>query len=85
MIDAAALVVRTDSDGVTTLMLNRPEKLNAISPELSIALRAQIDALATDETVRCIVLSGAGLASRRNWPSRHLGLGACVGHVRPTS
>ncbi len=56
----AALVLREDADGVATLTLNRPEKLNAINIPLMIALREQVDALAEDESVACVVLTGAG-------------------------
>lgn len=46
--------------GVLTLTLNRPERRNAIDPELRDALAAAIDRAATDEVVRGIVLTGAG-------------------------
>jgi enoyl-CoA hydratase/carnithine racemase len=54
------LVIRTDEAGVATLTLNRPDKLNALNPALFIELRAHIDALAVDESVGCVVLTGAG-------------------------
>ncbi len=55
-----ALVVRDDRVGVSTLTLNRPAKLNALTPALFVELRAHVDALAGDETVGCVVLTGAG-------------------------
>ncbi len=55
-----ALVVRDDRVGVSTLTLNRPAKLNALTPALFVELRAHVDALARDETVGCVVLTGAG-------------------------
>ena len=54
------LVLRNDADGVATLTLNRPEKLNALNPPTFSALRAHLDAVAGDESVRCVVLTGAG-------------------------
>ena len=54
------LVLREDVEGVATLTLNRPDKLNAIDIPLMVALREQIDAIAGDEAVRCVVLTGAG-------------------------
>jgi enoyl-CoA hydratase/carnithine racemase len=54
------LVLRTDSDGVTTLTLNRPDKLNALIPAVFVELRTHIDAIAVDENVGCVVLTGAG-------------------------
>jgi enoyl-CoA hydratase/carnithine racemase len=55
------LVLRSDSNGVATLTLNRPEALNALSPSLFVELRSHIDAIAeATETVGCVVLRGAG-------------------------
>ena len=54
------LVLRDDRDGVTHLTLNRPEKLNALDPAMFVQLRAHIDAIAADASVRCVVLGGAG-------------------------
>ncbi|MEM9464723.1 MAG: enoyl-CoA hydratase/isomerase family protein [Actinomycetota bacterium] len=54
------LVLRADADGVATLTLNRPDKLNALNPAVFIELRAHLDAIAEDDTVRCMVLQGAG-------------------------
>ncbi|MCP4961200.1 MAG: enoyl-CoA hydratase/isomerase family protein [Actinomycetia bacterium] len=54
------LVVRQDADGVATLTLNRPEKLNALTPAVFIELRQHVDALADDESVGCVILGGAG-------------------------
>lgn len=54
-------VLRTDrEDGLTTLTLNRPEKLNAMNVPAFVALRAHVDAIAADKTVGCVVLEGAG-------------------------
>lgn len=53
-------VLRTDRDGLTTLTLNRPDKLNALDPGLFGELRDHIDAIATDDSVGCVVLQGAG-------------------------
>jgi enoyl-CoA hydratase/carnithine racemase len=53
-------VLRSDNDGVTTLTLARPDKLNAITREMLVELRDHIDALAQDESVGCIVVRGAG-------------------------
>lgn len=54
------LVLRDDKDGVARLTLNRPEKLNALTPATFAELRAHIDAIAADEGVGCVVLAGAG-------------------------
>ena len=54
------LVLRSDDEGVATLLLNRPDKLNALTPASFVELRAHLEAIATDETVRCVVVGGAG-------------------------
>jgi enoyl-CoA hydratase len=54
------LVERLDVDGLTTLTLNRPEKLNALTVDLFRQLRAHVIALAQDASVGCVVLRGAG-------------------------
>ena len=47
-------------DGVLTLTLNRPERLNAISGPMLAALAAELDRANTDPEVRVVVLTGAG-------------------------
>ncbi|MGH1503389.1 MAG: enoyl-CoA hydratase/isomerase family protein [Acidimicrobiales bacterium] len=59
---ADALVLRDDADGVTTLTLNRPDKLNALDPAVFVVLRDHLDAIAGDDSVRCVILTGAGRA-----------------------
>lgn len=57
----AGLVLRNDVGAVAVLTLNRPEKLNALSPELFVDLSAHLDAIeAAGEAVRCVVIAGAG-------------------------
>ena len=55
-----SLVLRSDLDGVTTLTLNRPDKLNALNPALFVEFRSHVDAIADDETVGCVIVTGAG-------------------------
>jgi enoyl-CoA hydratase len=55
-----ALVVRSDADGVATLTLNRPEKLNAITRDMIVDLRGHVDSLSVDESIGCVILAGAG-------------------------
>lgn len=54
------LVLRSDIGGLTTLTLNRPDKLNALTPGSFVELRAHLDAIAGDTDVGCVVLAGAG-------------------------
>jgi enoyl-CoA hydratase/carnithine racemase len=55
------LITHTDQDGVSILSLNRPEVLNALSPNLFVELREHLDALATQtEEIGCVILRGEG-------------------------
>jgi enoyl-CoA hydratase/carnithine racemase len=55
------LVLRTGpQEGVATLTLNRPEKKNALSIALRDQLSDALDALAGDEEVKAVVITGAG-------------------------
>jgi enoyl-CoA hydratase/carnithine racemase len=51
-----------DSRGIVTLTLNRPQAFNALSEQMLVAMQAALDALAADESVRVVVLAGAGKA-----------------------
>jgi enoyl-CoA hydratase/carnithine racemase len=51
---------RRDLDGVCTLTLNRPDKLNALDTAAFEALDAHLAALEADDAVACVVLRGAG-------------------------
>ena len=58
-----ALVLRQDrEDGLTTLTLNRPNAFNSLSKDLLTALQAELDRIAASETVRVVVIAGAGKA-----------------------
>jgi enoyl-CoA hydratase/carnithine racemase len=46
--------------GVADVRLNRPEKMNALDPEMFAALTDTSRELAEDPTLRCVVLSGEG-------------------------
>src|SRR4030095_16254677 len=48
------------SNGVATVTLNRPERLNALVFEAYAALRDWFAALASDSSIRAVVLTGAG-------------------------
>ena len=45
---------------MATLTLNRPEALNALNRDMAIDLGAAIEELTADDTVRCVVMRGAG-------------------------
>ena len=52
----------TKKDGVATVLLDRPDKLNALSAEMYHDLARHFEALDADEEVRAVVLTGAGRA-----------------------
>jgi enoyl-CoA hydratase/carnithine racemase len=53
-------VTCTVVDGVADVRLNRPDKINALDAGMFVALAATGEALATDPSVRAVVLSGEG-------------------------
>lgn len=50
------------SKGVARLVLNRPEKLNAFTPEMHAEIRHALTAVQTDSSIRCLLITGAGRA-----------------------
>ncbi len=50
------------ADGVATVTLNRPASMNSLSLEVKESLLATLTALAADQAVRAVVLTGAGRA-----------------------
>lgn len=48
--------------GVLTITMNRPEVLNAFNDAMLAELTEAVEAAAQDESVRCVVLTGAGRA-----------------------
>lgn len=55
-----SVLLTEDRNGVRTLTLNRPERKNALDPELWGALAEALRVADTDDTVRALVLTGAG-------------------------
>lgn len=56
------LIEARDGRGVVTLTMNRPASFNALSEEMLGALQSALDRLAGDESLRAVVLAGAGKA-----------------------
>lgn len=54
------LVLKEKTGGVLTLTLNRPEKKNALTPEMYRAIGEAIDAAPDDPEVRCVLIRGNG-------------------------
>src|SRR5690606_18821872 len=54
------LLLIDTADGVRTIRINRPDKLNALNAATIDALDAAFAGAATDDAVRVVVLTGAG-------------------------
>lgn len=57
---SAPTVLSALADGVLTLTLNRPDKLNSFNEDMHLALRAAIQRAHDDAQVRAVLLTGAG-------------------------
>jgi 2-(1,2-epoxy-1,2-dihydrophenyl)acetyl-CoA isomerase len=55
-------ILLAEADGVATMVLNRPEKLNAFDDAMRAEFLAAIDALTARRDVRALVITGAGRA-----------------------
>jgi len=53
-------VLFTVTDHVATITLNRPEKLNAATPQMSKAIVAATEECNRNDQVRCVIVTGAG-------------------------
>ena len=53
-------IVTARQDGIALITLNRPEKLNALSFELMRELDTELTQIETDDTVKVVLLTGAG-------------------------
>ena len=56
----SGLVLRDDTGGLSTLTLNRPDKLNALSMELFEELDGHLASLEASEVIQAVVIRGAG-------------------------
>src|SRR5207253_10621676 len=54
-----SVLVSVDA-GVETITLNRPEKLNALNPEMHAQLRAALERATDDPQIRALLVTGAG-------------------------
>ena len=59
-VSGGSLVVDSPADGVVRLLLDRPERLNAMTSDLVEGLHVAFSRLAVDRTCRAVVLTGAG-------------------------
>ena len=59
---ASPVLLETIENGVALLVMNRPDKLNALNNELANALNQTFEKLGKNEAVRVVVITGAGRA-----------------------
>ena len=56
------ILIRETHGAIAHLTLNTPEKLNALSVEMLSDLQDSLDSITADDTIKAVVLSGAGKA-----------------------
>lgn len=56
------VLLEAKHEGVATLVMNRPDRLNALNNELASALNEALGRITNEETVRVVVITGAGRA-----------------------
>ena len=82
--DFQHLLVQRDG-GVLTITMNRPEVLNAFNDVMLAELTEAVEDAARDETVRCVVLTGAGRAFGSGQDLRSLSAGHSSGVIGKVS
>jgi len=68
-----SIVLVDKQDGVATVTLNRPDKLNALNRELRLAFCHAMQDLRRDQNVRVVIITGAGRAFCVGLDLRELG------------
>lgn len=53
-------ILHETQDGIATLVLSNPAKLNAINAAMWVQLKAAFDRIAEDDSLRCVIIRGAG-------------------------
>lgn len=55
-------IIYTKEEGIATITLNRPDRRNAFSPEMSESINRAVEDAAKDKKVRVLVITGTGRA-----------------------
>ncbi len=71
------LILTTQEGAVATITLNRPDKLNALNMALMDEIVAALEAMEADDSVRAVILTGAG--------TRAFAAGADIGEMAEAS
>ena len=56
------ILLRKDSNGITTLTLNQPKKLNVLSKELMALIQSNLEEISADLSIRVLIIAGNGKA-----------------------
>ena len=54
------VLLREDRDGICKLTMNRPQQMNLLTSEMLSALQSSFDEISRNNTIRVVVLAGAG-------------------------
>ncbi len=57
-----SILLREDSEGITTLTLNRPQQYNALSGEMLTELQSALDDIGQDDAIRVVIIAASGKA-----------------------
>ena len=79
---AGPVLLETKHDGIATLVMNRPDRLNALNTKLVATLNDVISRIATDESVRVVVLTGGGRAFCAGGDLALIGEGRATGQTQ---
>jgi 2-(1,2-epoxy-1,2-dihydrophenyl)acetyl-CoA isomerase len=59
---AGPVILEGKNDGIATLVMNRPDRLNALNNELAMAVNDALGRIAEDQSVGVVIITGAGRA-----------------------
>lgn len=59
---AAPVLLESVHDGIAVLVMNRPDRMNALNNELATTLHSSLERIAKNDAIRVVVLTGAGRA-----------------------
>jgi 2-(1,2-epoxy-1,2-dihydrophenyl)acetyl-CoA isomerase len=81
-VQTSPVLLEGKHDGIATLVMNRPDRLNALNNELATALNDAFGRIAEDESVRVVVLTGAGRAFCAGGDLASIGKGRASGRTQ---
>ena len=79
---AGPVLLEAKHDAIAVLVMNRPDRLNALNNELATALNDALERIAKDESVRVVVLTGAGRAFCAGGDLALIGKGRAAGETQ---